>query len=610
MIMNRLNKGLLLQLIAIVFVLCFTQPLYAGGETAGKTSWGILLIGLFGGLAFFLYGIEKMSDGMKKSAGNRMRTILAALTRNRIIALTVGAFVTMVIQSSSATTVMLVSFVQAGLMSFAQSLGVILGSDIGTTITAQLIAFKLTDYALLMIAVGFGLKILAKTDNTKNIGEAILGFGILFYGMKLMSDTMRPLRTYPDFIAIMKGLENPFLALVVGTAFTALIQSSAASIGVVIVLAQQGLISLEAAIPVIFGANIGTCVTAGLASIGTSREAKRVALAHVLFKVVGVMIFIFWIPGFADVIRTIAAKFNSDIARQVANAHTIFNVSLAVIFLPLTTIFSNLVLRIVPYKQEETDMKPAIWYLDESSISTPALAIDLARTEISRMAMILGRMLRAIIVPYMSDERLIRREGLTKEEIDLLIKEIPTRDEVFPQLTLLEGIDLREEEIDFIDEKINEYLIKVSRRDLSAAQANEVYGMISIANDMESIGDIIHRNMVPLIEKKKELENDFSDEGKEELMIYHQKVCRQVARLEEAFAEVNLAKAQKIMAKERKYLDLELQYRIKHLERLRHNREESAETHEVHMELMDLMKQIVVYTSNIAQTFLLKCRPV
>ncbi len=609
MIMERINKGILFQVAAMLFVLCFSRPLYADYESSGTISWGILIIGLFGGLAFFLYGIEKMSDGMKKTAGNKMRSLLAALTRNRIIALVVGAFVTMVIQSSSATTVMLVSFVQAGLMSFAQSLGVILGSDIGTTITAQLIAFKLTDYALLMIAVGFGLKILAKTDNTRNVGEAILGFGILFYGMKLMSDTMKPLRTYPDVIAIMEGLENPLVGLLVGTAFTALIQSSAASIGVIIVLAQQGLITLEAGIPVIFGANIGTCVTAGLASIGASREAKRVALAHVLFKIAGVMIFIFWIPGFADLIRILAAKFGSGIARQIANAHTIFNVSLALIFLPAINLFANVVLKLVPYKEEETDMKPAVWYLDENSISTPALAIDLARTEISRMAMILGRMLRAIIIPYMSDKKLISREGVTKEEIELLIKEIPTQDEIFPQLTLLEGIDLREEEIDFIDEKINDFLIQVSRRDLSEAQANEVYGMISIANDLESIGDIIHRNMVPLIEKKKELVSDFSEEGKEELMIYHQKVCRQITLLEEAFAEVNLEKAQKIMAGERKYLDLELQYRIKHLERLRHNREESAETHEVHMELMDLMKQIIVYTSNIAQTFLLKCQP-
>ena len=608
MIIGRLKKQAALPLSVIFFFLLFAKTLYAGEESIDSISWGFLIIGLLGGLAFFLYGIEKMSDGLKKAAGNKMRSIIAALTRNRIIALLVGAFVTMVMQSSSATTVMLVSFVQAGLMSFAQTLGVILGADIGTTITAQLIAFKLTDYALLMIAVGFGFKIFAKTENTRNIGEAILGFGILFYGMKLMSDVMKPLRTYPGFLDVMQELENPLLGLLAGTLFTSLIQSSAASIGVVIVLAQQGLITLEAGIPIIFGANIGTCITAGLASIGTSREAKRVALAHVLFKVAGVMIFIFWIPGFAELIRTLAVKFGSDISRQIANAHTIFNVSLGIIFIPFTNLFAGLVQKLLPDREEEAGIKLETWHLDESTISSPALAIDLARAEISLMARSLGRMLRAVIIPFMSDEKFIRKEGLTREEIELLIKEIPTQDEFFPQFTLLEGIDMREEKIDFLDEKVDEYLVKIVRQGISEDQATEVYGMISIANDIESIGDLIHRNMVPLIAKKKELDIDFSNEGKEELMIYHQKACRQIDHLREAFAERDLAKARNIMAKERKYLDLEAQYRVKHLERIRHNRKESIKTHEVHMELMDLMKQIIVYSSNIAKTFFLKCR--
>lgn len=609
MIIKRRNERTKLKITVLFLFFLSAQSLYAGQENSDSISWGFLIMGLLGGLAFFLYGIEKMSDGLKKAAGNRMRSIISALTRNRITALLVGAFVTMVIQSSSATTVMLVSFVQAGLMGFTQSLGVILGADIGTTVTAQLIAFKLTDYALLMIAVGFGFKIFAKTDNTRNIGEAILGFGILFYGMKLMSDVMKPLRTYPGFLDVMKGLENPLLGLLAGTVFTSLIQSSAASIGVVIVLAQQGLITLEAGIPIIFGANIGTCVTAGLASIGTSREAKRVAMAHVIFKVAGVMIFIFWIPGFADLIRALAVKFNSSTARQIANAHTIFNVSLGIIFIPFTTFFASLIIKLLPDKEGEASIKLATWHLDESTISSPALALDLARAEISLMSRTLGRMLRAIIIPFMSDERFIRKEGLTREEIKLLINEIPTHDEFSPQLTLLEGIDMREDKIDFLDEKVGEYLVKIVRQGVSEDQAAEVYGMISIANDIESIGDLIHRNMVPLIAKKKELDIDFSDEGKEELMIYHQKVCRQIDLLEEAFAERDLEKARNIMAKERKYLDLEAQYRIKHLERIRHDRKESVQTHEVHMELMDLMKQIIVYSSNIAKTFLLKCQP-
>ena len=596
----------------IIFFVLIADRLMAAEPTMGNPSaisWGFLIISLFGGLAFFLYGMEKLSEGMKKSAGNQMRAILSALTNNRVIGLTVGAFVTMVIQSSSATTVMLVSFVQAGLMRFAQSLGVILGADIGTTITAQLIAFKLTDYALLMIAVGFAMRMFGKKNNIKNIGEVLLGFGILFYGMKLMSDAMKPLRTYPEFIDLMKGLENPLLGLLIGTLFTALIQSSSAFTGIIIVLAQQGLISLEAGIPLVFGANIGTCITAGLASIGTSREAKRVALAHVLFKVGGVLLFIFWIPAFADIIRVIAGRFGSDTARQIANAHTIFNVSLALIFLPFTSFFADLLYKILPKKEKLEGVIPATWHLDESMIETPEFAIDLARTEIARMAKILGRMLRAIIIPFISDAKWINREVLRKDEADLLLKEIPTQDEIFPDLTLLEGLDMREEKIDFLDEKVGEYLIRVARQELSDEQASEVYGMISIANDMESIGDIIHRGMLPLIDKKQALRFDFSVDGKEELMIYHVKVCKQISRLEEAFSERNLATARRIMTKERKYLDLESRYRLRHLDRLHQQRKESVETHEIHMDLMDCLKQINVHTANIAKTYLASGRP-
>jgi phosphate:Na+ symporter len=569
-----------------------------------EISWGFMIIGLFGGLALFLYGMEKMSEGMKKAAGNKMRSILAALTNNRVIGFMVGAFVTMVIQSSSATTVMLVSFVQADLMSFAQSLGVILGADIGTTITAQLIAFKLTDYALLMIAVGIGLRMLGESDNLKNTGDILLGFGLLFFGMKLMGDAMKPLRTYPAFIDLMKGLENPILGLLIGAVFTALIQSSSAFTGIVIVLAQQSLLTLEAGIPLVFGANIGTCITAGLSSIGTSREAKRVAMAHVLFKVGGVLLFIFWIPTFASFIHSIAEKFGSNTARQIANAHTIFNISLGLIFLPFTVIFARLLLKILPKEKTVKGVLPATWHLDEGLIETPEFAINLARSEISRMAKLLGRMLRAIIIPFMSDPTLINRDVKHKEEANLFIKEIPTQDEIFPELTLMEGIDMREEKIDFLDEKIVDFLIKVARQELSDEQAAEVYGMISITNDLESIGDIIHRNMLPLIDKKKGLNFDFSLEGKEELMIYHVKVCKQINRLKEAFLEHNIETAQKIMEKEGKYLNLESQYRIKHLHRLHQKRKESLETHEIHMELMDIFKQINVYTANIAKTYL------
>ena len=605
------NNFFKITILTLIITFSLASQSIASNPDLPKIHWSILVIGLLGGLALFLYGMEKMSDGMKKTAGSKMRDILRALTKNRVMALIIGAVVTMVIQSSSATTVMLVSFVQAGLMNFTQSLGVILGADIGTTITAQLIAFKVTDYALLMIALGFCMQMAAKSDKIKNIGEIILGFGILFYGMKLMSDTMSPLRDYPLFINVMGQLKNPYMGLLLGTIFTGLVQSSAATTGIVIVLAQQGLISLETGIPIIFGANIGTCVTAGLASISATREAKRVALAHVIFKIAGVLLFIFWIPSFAELIQVLSERFSSDVARQIANAHTIFNVSLAVFFLPFTSMFSRLILIILPIKAEPVNIKMKTKYLDDSAVTSTAVAIELARSEISYMAQILGRMLRGIIIPFMSDKKwIMNEEGLSDDEKEALIKEIPVKDEKHPSLSLFEALDMREEYIDFLNDRINEFLIKIMKKEASIEQTSELYGMISIASDMESIGDLIHRNLLKLIEKKNTLDKDFSYEGKEEILIYHDKVVRQIDRLAEAFAERNIAKAIRIMGRERKYLDLEEQYRIKHLERVSLEKMASVQTHEVHMELMDVLKQIVVYSSNIAKTFLTKCHPV
>jgi len=589
---------------AVILLFVFTTAIHADGGQYESVPWGFLVIGLFGGLALFLYGLEQLSDGMKRVAGNRMRGVMARLTQNRALGFLVGAFVTMVIQSSSATTVMLVSFVQAELLTFTRSLSIILGADIGTTITAQLIAFKVTDYSLLMVAVGFSMRMFAKNHNFRNTGEVILGFGILFFGMKLMSDAMKPLQSYSVFIDTMKGLEHPALGLLAGTLFTAVVQSSSATTGVVIVLAQQGLITLEAGIPLVFGANIGTCITAGFASIGMDREAKRVAIAHVLFKVAGVLMFVFWIPAFAAFIRNIAMQFGLDTARQIANAHTAFNVSLGLCFLPFTTLFGALVLKILPERRQAMRTRPVTWHLDDSLLATPVLAIGVVRSEVSRMAKLLHRMLRAIIIPFMSGEKWIDREAETREEAKLLANEIPTQDEFFPELSLLEGIDMREEKIDYLEEKVGNYLIQITQYPLSDQQANEVYAMMSIAKDLESIGDIIHRNMLPLIEKKQNLEMDFSQEGKEELMIYHNRVCQQIGHLEEAFAEMNPEIAMRIMADEGRYLDLESTYRLQHLERLIHRRRESEDTHEIHMELMDLLKQINVYTGNIASTYL------
>ncbi|MCI5162075.1 MAG: Na/Pi cotransporter family protein [Candidatus Electrothrix sp. AX5] len=550
-------------------------------------SWMMLFLGITGGLAFFLYGMELMSEGLKKTAGNKMRSILAALTKNRFIGLLMGAFVTTVIQSSSATTVMLVSFVQAELMTFAQSLGVILGADIGTTITAQLVAFKMTDYALAMIAIGFGVRMFGRSEKIKSIGDIMLGFGILFYGMKLMSDSMKPLRTYPQFIDMMKSMDNPLLGILAGTVFTALVQGSGATTGVVIVLAQQGLISLEGGIAVTLGANIGTCVTALLACIGTRREAKRVAVAHVLFKVVGVLLIVPFLGSFADMIRSLAALFDSGTARQIANAHTVFNVGIALCFLPFIDLFAHAILRLMPDKPRERGIEPAARHLEDSLVSTPAIALELAHAEIARMAKILGRMHNAAILPFITAN-----------------DQLP-RDEIHPeQLDLLQGIAMREQKINFLEEKIRQYLLKISRQQLAEGQASEVNALLSLLDSMESIGDIIIRQMVPLAKKKGQLDADFSEEGRQELISYHKKIGKQLNRLEQMMVASDSILARKVRKKKKRYDRLSQRLRHHHLRRLLDMKEQSVDTHEIHLELLDALNQINGFSADIAKSLI------
>ncbi len=580
---SPVNPGFIL--VTTGAVLLTTTPVYAAAQESQTISWLFLSIGLLGGLTFFLYGMEKMSEGLKKTAGNKMRTILSTLTQNRVVALVVGAFVTMVIQSSSATTVMLVSFVQAELMTFGQSLGVILGADIGTTITAQMVAFKLTDYALAMVATGFALRMFGRNENLKSIGDIILGFGILFYGMKLMSDSMKPLRTYPGFIDMMKSMENPFMGILAGALFTALVQSSSATTGVVIVLAQQGLISLEGGIPLILGANIGTCVTAGLASIGTQREAKRVALAHVLFKIVGVMIIFPFIQPFADMIRSFAGNFDSGVARQIANAHTIFNVSIGLLFLPFVDLFARLIIRLLPIVSIKKGINPATWHIDDALIDTPAIALELANSEISRMAKILSRMYSASIVPFVSDD-------------------IP-RDQIYPeQLSLLEGIAMRENKINFLEEKTRIYLLKITGQELVKGQGREVNGLLSLLDAMESIGDVIVKQIVPLVQKKEVVGADFSEEGKAELISYHKKVGKQLTRLKRMMNKMDNSLAKKVQKKQSRYVHFDDRIRKQHMSRMLAMHEDTVETHTIHMELLDALSQINNYSAEIAKAIL------
>ena len=567
-------------LLALLVVL--TTNLYAGSSSNdGEISLFLIATGLLGGLGMFLYGMEMMSDGMKMTAGDSMRTILEKLTSNRFIAVFIGAFVTMVIQSSSATTVMLVSFVNSGLLNFVQALGVVLGSNIGSTVTAQIVAFKVTDYALLLIAAGSVMALFAKKDTVKHLGFVILGFGLLFYGMKVMSDTMKPLRTDPTFNSILTSFENPFLGIIAGAVFTALIQSSSATTGIVITLASGGSITLEAGIPLILGANIGTCVTAILAGLNATRDAKRVAIGHVTFNIIGVLMFCFWIPYFADFI----AQTSDNVPRQIANAHTIFNIMATIIFIPFTPFISKTILRYFPDKEELRNIEqPAILNLDEKVLNQPGAAINSAQAEIGGVVGLTERVVGSLVRPFIG----------TAEEGDV---ENPDQD-------LHTGLHQRLDKIVYLNENISDYLVKISRQDLTENQSKEVFALVSTVNYLDSINNMVKLRFDNLVGKKQTLSEDFSAAGQEEILGYHGKLLKQVKRLNKFFTKFDRAKVAKIMTKGEQYKDLDEKYRLEHFKRVSSDVAESVATHQLHVELMDMLKQINIFIELIAATLL------
>lgn len=578
---KRSNKSINSILFLLPMVLATSLFASSSSNDAEGFSFILIIIGLFGGLGMFLYGMEMMSDGMKMTAGNSMRAILKKLTSNRFIAVFVGAFITMIIQSSSATTVMLVSFVNSGLLNFVQALGVILGSNIGSTVTAQIVAFKVTDYALLLIAVGSIMTLFSKKDSAKHIGFVILGFGLLFYGMKVMSDTMKPLRTDPTFNIILTSFENPFLGIIAGAVFTALIQSSSATTGIVITLASSGSITLEAGIPLILGANIGTCITALLAGLKATRDAKRVAIGHVLFNVIGVLVFCFWIPTFADLV----AQTTDNVPRQIANAHTIFNIVSTMLFIPFAPFISRTIIRYFPDKEKLRNIeKPAILNLDEKVLSYPTAAINNAQAEISGVVGLTERVVGSLVSPFITD----------KDQSDV----------ENPELNLITGLHQRLEKIKYLNENISNYLIKISQQDLTSHQSREVFALVSATNYLNSINDTVKVKFENLIGKKESLDEGFSDAGQEEILVYHAKLLKQIKRLNKYFAKYDRAKATKIMKKGKKYKDLEEKYRLEHFKRVSGNVSVSVATHQLHVELMDMLKQINTFIELIASTLL------
>lgn len=440
-----------------------------------------MTIELLGGLALFLYGMEKMTDGLKAAAGKQMNTLLARLTGNPILGAITGAFVTAVIQSSSVTTVLVVGFVSAGLMTLVQSVGVIFGANVGTTMTAQIVAFNTTALAFPLMAIGFGIKFVRKEGVVRHYGAMMMGLGLIFYGMATMGSAMTPLRTNEGFAELLQSLQNPFLGMLAGAVFTALVQSSSATIGLAVVMATQGLLPLEAGIAILFGAKIGTGITAVLAAIGKPRDAQRAAVVHVLFNVLGALIWLPFIPQIAKLAEMVSPmadhlhgieRLAEEVPRQIANAATLWATANAVIFLPFAALFANMAIRIIPDRavEERAIIRPR--YLDVALIQVPSMALEHARMELGHMGELAEEMLGRVKAAFKS-----RDLGDLSQQYDQVV---------------------------VLREAVITYLQHIGRGELSDAEADEQADLVAAAGKIESMGAAISLELAPLAQALKE----------------------------------------------------------------------------------------------------------
>jgi phosphate:Na+ symporter len=531
----------------------------------------LMLITLFGGMALLLYGMQLIGEGLQLAAGGKIRQILSSITSSRIKGAMAGALITAVIQSSSATTVMLVSFAGSGLMSLPQSIGVILGADVGTTVTVQLIAFKIFDYALLLIGVGWVLIYAGSRKVLRYIGQAILGFGFVFFAMKVMGDAMVPLRESELAKALLLSMgDQPFLGVLVSATFSALVHSSAATIGLAITLALQGLLPLPAAIPIIFGANIGTCITALASSIGGRAEAKRVALAHTFFKVAGVLLFLPFIGPFSRLAELTA----SDMPRQIANAHTLFNVGITLIFLPLAPLLARLIAALVPEDREVAGLFKAK-YLDENMLETPSLALGQAMRESLRMADIVSEMLA--------------------KTLDAFSRQDPE---------LVDFIEEKDNQVDTLDRDIKHYLTKLSQQSLTEEQSRREIAILSFVNNMENIGDIVDRNLMELAKKKLNKAVNFSEAGLQEITLLHKRVLQNFEMAVAAFTSSDKTLAQQVLERKLELSQAERRFRQAHIDRLHAGYRESIDTSEIHLDVLTNLKRINSHVTALAYPIL------
>jgi len=526
-----------------------------------------IIFGLIGGLGLFLFGMRSMADGLQKTAGDRLKRLLEVLTTNRLSGVLMGAVVTALLQSSSTTTVMTVGFVNARLMTLQQAVGVIMGANIGTTVTAQLIAFRLEQYALPTIGIGVALVMFARRERARYIGQVLMGFGMLFLGLEVMTDALRPLRDAQVFKDLLVSLgTNPLMGVLVGTGITVAVQSSSAAIGLLQSMAAEGLIPIQSALPILFGDNIGTTITAVLSAIGASVAARRAAAVHVVFNVIGTVIFLILLPFLTPLVVASSA----DIVRQIANAHAMFNIINTVIQLPFAAAIVWLVVKLVPDRGRDKELPDGPRHLDDRLLDTPSVAINLTRNELSEMA-VLARDTVSLPLAALLD-------GAGRENVE---KAFAT-----------------EKRVNTLNRAITEYLSQLVGAELSDQQSDLVGAILSNVADVERVGD--HgENIAELVQLSFNEQLPFTDAARNELRELAQTTLKAYDLAIESWNESDVTKARQVFELEKKVDAMEKELRAGHIGRL--NRSECHPTSGiVFLDLVSNLERIADHAANIA----------
>ncbi|SHH03211.1 Na/Pi cotransporter family protein [Tepidibacter thalassicus] len=527
-----------------------------------------IALGVLGGLGLFLYGMNLMGEGLQKAAGEKLKKIIELLTSNRFMGVLVGMFVTAIIQSSSATTVMVVGFVNAGIMKLTQAIGVIMGANIGTTVTAQLVSFELTELA--PVAVGFGMIIylFSSTEKNKQIAEILIGFGILFIGMDFMKNAVKPLKEFPAFRHMLVGFgDNTILGIFMGFAMTVILQSSSAAMGILLALSSEGLLPLVSALPILYGQNIGTCVTAILSSIGASKSAKRAAVMHLIFNVIGTLLF-------ATILNkptiNIVTKFNSaDVTRQIANAHTLFNIINVIILFPFASLIVKMAIKLIPETEDEDNNK-ITKYLDNRILETPSIALANTIRETLHMGNIAKKSFENAMNGFFNWSR---------EEVKKTFE--------------------KEKKINELQREIIDYLINLSNKAISGENREIVDGLFNTVSDIERVGDHAD-NIAELAVEALDKDVPFSDEGIKELKLMFDKVMNAYNSSLKAMKNKDIDLAFNVIKMEEQIDMMERSCRTNHIYRL-NNSLCNPESGIIFLDMISNMERIGDHASNIAR---------